>query len=297
MDSETMPKFSPTALLSMAPIEVERRFSCRDTILYNLGIGFGEVAIEDEALLQYVLEPHLTSFPTMATILAADLGLYSDPRFGIDFARVVHWEEEIEILGALPSAGLVRGVTKIDGLWDRGTDKGAVMRTSRTLTSESGESFGVCRTTTMLRGNGGFGGTSVDLPRAVEQPQRSHDGSIEVGTRPEQALIYRLSGDTNPLHSDPAIARKGGFHGPILHGLCSFGVVARAIVSALAQGDGSRLKRFGLRFAAPVYPGETLRTEYWWLDGGELIFQTRVLERDVVVLSGGRALITESLIR
>jgi acyl dehydratase len=279
-------------LLSLEAIEVEHSYTSRDTILYNLGIGFGAAAVRDSALLRHVLESELVSFPTMSCVLGASLHLFQDPRYGIDFQKVVHGEEEIEVFGMLQPAGTVRGVTTIEGLWDRGVEKGAVMRTAKTLLAQTGERIAICRTTTILRGNGGFGG-STSIPQSFQLPTRDPDGAVDALTRPEQALIYRLSGDTNPLHAVPAVAKQAGFPGPILHGLCSFGVVARALVVGLAEGDASRLRRFGLRFTSPVYPGETLRIEYWRLGGDEFAFQARVIERDCMVLSAGRMAIAQ----
>jgi acyl dehydratase len=276
-------------LLAHAPIEADQEYTARDTILYNLGLGLGAAAIEDDALLRYVLEPNLTSFPTMACVLGASGDMFNDPRYGIDFPKIVHGEEDIELLGVLPVSGSVRGISRVNGLWDRGVEKGAIMRSSKTLLNATGEPIANCRSTLILRGNGGFGGTMKGFPPAITLPERDPDGAIDMMTRPEQALIYRLSGDDNPLHAVPAAARHAGFPRPILHGLCSFGIAARALVSVLADGDASRLRRFRLRFARPVYPGETLRVEYWRLSEDSAAFRARVVERDVVALVGGRA--------
>jgi acyl dehydratase len=141
----------------------------------------------------------------------------------------------------------------------------------------------------MLRFNGGFGGSDQGLPKAPPTPERAPDGHWDLPIRPEQALIYRLSGDDNPLHADPAVAVQAGFPMPILHGLCSFAMSARAMVAAVAEGDETRLRSFGLRFSSPVFPGETLRVEYWRVEGGDYAFRAKVIERDVVVQTGGRA--------
>jgi acyl dehydratase len=163
------------------------------------------------------------------------------------------------------------------------------MRLTKTLRDITGQRLAATSTILVLRGNGGFGGTIEGMPHAAPLPERIPDGAVDVMTRPEQALIYRLSGDTNPLHAVPAAAQLAGFPRPILHGLCSFGVAARALLSVFADGDATRLRRFGLRVASPVYPGETLRIEYWRLGEESIAFRARVVERDVVVLTGGRA--------
>jgi acyl dehydratase len=144
--------------------------------------------------------------------------------------------------------------------------------------------------TTFARADGGFGGPSGPVKPVHALPERAPDMAADIATRPEAALIYRLSGDPNPLHASPAVAREAGFERPILHGLCSYGVAGRAILETCCEGDPSRLRRLDLRFSSPVYPGETIRTEIW-RDGGEVSFRARVVERDVVVLNNGLAVI------
>jgi acyl dehydratase len=272
-------------------MEVEQTYTALDTILYNLGIGLDTAAVDDDALLHYVLEDDLRTFPTMVCVLAVSQDLFHEPRYGIEFEQMMHGEEDIEILAPLAAAGTVRGVSRIDNIWDRGAGKGAVMRASHSLYDSLGTLIAVSRSTLMLRGNGGFGGSAAGLPQITPVPARNPDGARDVSIRREQALTYRLSGDRNPLHTVPAVARQAGFPRPIIQGLCSFGTVARALVAELAGNDAAKLRKFGLRFASPVYPGETIRVEYWRLDGDNVAFQARVVERDVVVLKGGRAII------
>jgi acyl dehydratase len=289
MVGEVKNKFAPELLLAMPPIEEEQTYTPLDTILYNLGIGLDAAAVDDDALLHYVLEEGLMSFPTMVCVLATTEDLFHEPRYGINFEQMVHGEEHIEILAPLPASGTVRSLSRIDSVWDRGVEKGAVLKISRTLYDADGTPLAKGHNILMLRGNGGFGGSSAGMPQSVPIPTRDPDGSANVGIRREQALIYRLSGDRNPLHTVPAVARAAGFPGPIIQGLCSFGTTARALVAEVAGNDAAKLRSFGLRFASPVYPGETLRVEYWRLGGGSVAFQARVAERDVLVLKGGRA--------
>ena len=293
MNSNHQPKLNAELLLSETGKEMKQSYTAHDTIVYNLGIGLGAAAIDDHAALRYVLEDRLETFPTMPCVLASESDTYYDPKYGINFAGILHGEESIEILRRLPPEGTVKSISRVERLWDRGPDKGAVMAAKKELYDTSdGALVAINRSTLMLRYNGGFGGSAEGTPKVAPLPERDSDGSYAITTRPEQALIYRLSGDTNPLHAVPDVAKEAGFPGPILHGLCSFGVSARAIVEALADGDAGRLKRFSLRFASPSYPGETIQTEYWRLDNGEIAFRARVKERDKIVLTGGRAVIS-----
>ena len=278
-------------LMGMDAQEVRQDWSRRDTIVYNLGIGFGAAAIEDPAQRRFVLEDELASFPTMAAVQAIARGIYLDPRYGIDFSGILHGEEAVEIAKPLPVEGRLIGRSRVEGLWDRGA-KGAVMTAVKTLHDASDDSLiATCRSTMMLRKNGGFGGTAEGAPQARPAPERAADGFHDIVVRPEQALVYRLSGDTNPLHAVPEVAEQAGFPKPILHGLCSFAIAARALVAAEAQGDPGRLRAFSVRFSSPTYPGETIRTAFWRLGGGEYALQARSVERDVVLLTGGRAVL------
>ncbi|NCX13701.1 MAG: MaoC family dehydratase, partial [Betaproteobacteria bacterium] len=177
----------------------------------------------------------------------------------------------------------------------KGEGKGALMISERKLCdAQSGALLATMTQTTFMRGDGGFqarGQHSDDAPAArVAVPDRAPDLSHRLQTRPESALLYRLMGDDNPLHADPAVAIAAGFKQPILHGLASFGVAARSLIASCADHDASRLVEIGLRFSSPVYPGETLETAIWKLqEPGELAFQTKVLERDRIVLSHGTA--------
>jgi len=265
------------------------QWSIRQTILYNLGIGFGAAAIEDPALLRFVLEENTASFPTMTAVMGSSGAgaLFFDPEIGINMQMMVHGEESVELFAPLPAEGELLSESSFDAVWDLGEAKGAVLTMSRRLYTPDGTLIARGQTTTMLRGNGGFGGSAEGAPKAKPTPERAPDGSASSITRPEQALIYRLSGDTNPLHSTPSFAHAAGFPGPILHGLCTYGVCARILVGALAGGEAERLKFVKVRMSSPVYPGETIRVEWWDEGQGTYAFQARVEERDVVVIKGG----------
>lgn len=277
-------------LLGLPPAEGETRWSGRDVAIYNLGIGFGAAAAANEALLPYVLEERARAFPTMVSVLEAKMESLLHPRYGVDFTGVVHGEEAIELHRPLPGEGALRVVRHIDGLWDKGEGRGAVLRVARVLSdAQTGEAVATVRSTLMLRNNGGFGGSNQGAPQPLGSPERPPDGHLDMPTLREQAMLYRLAGDRNPLHVEPGVARQAGFPRPILMGLCSFGIAGRALVAALAAGEAERLAALQVRFTGVVFPGETLRVEYWGEDDGGYAFRGIVAERGTVALDGGRA--------
>jgi|APLow6443716910_1056828.scaffolds.fasta_scaffold41830_3 acyl dehydratase len=289
--SETQ-TFAADKLARVKSDKAASHWTLRQTILYNLGIGYGAAAIEDESLLRFVLEENTAAFPTMTAMMGSSGSgaAIMDPQYGVNFQMIVHGEEEVELFGALPAEGELLADSAIEGLWDLGEAKGAVLRMVKRLYRADDETLlAACASTIMLRGNGGFGGSAEGAPKARTLPEHAPDGSASSITRPEQALIYRLSGDTNPLHSTPSFARGAGFPGPILHGLCTYAVCARILVTALAGGEPTRLKFIKVRFSSPVYPGETIRVEWWDEGSGNYAFQARVEERDVIVVKGGTA--------
>ena len=172
---------------------------------------------------------------------------------------------------------------------DKGEGKGALVLSERDITDKAtGEPIATVTHTMFCRGDGGFGGPPRQAPAPHELPSRAPDAVCDLGTRPEAALIYRLCGDLNPLHSDPAVAKQAGYPRPIMHGLGSFGVAARAVLKTFCGYDPNKLALFAARFSAPVFPGETLRTEMWQ-DGNVVSFRTRVVERDVIAVNNGCA--------
>ncbi|MGE5566125.1 MAG: MaoC/PaaZ C-terminal domain-containing protein [Parcubacteria group bacterium] len=275
-------------LMSLPPIETRHVFRVRDTILYALGVGAGLDAPTDPHELQFVYEEGLKALPTMAVVLAYPGFWAKDPKYGLDWRRVLHGEQSIELHRPLPVAGELRGLTTIDAIFDKGADKGAVLYSSRRIEDvASGELVATVRQSSFLRGDGGFGGRSEGAPKPHPIPERAPDMVLQMKTRPEQALIYRLSGDYNPLHIDPEVARQAGFGAPILHGLASYGVAGRAVLRALTGGDPGRLRRYDVRFSSPVFPGETLEVALWREGPGRGALAARVVERDVRVLQNG----------
>ncbi len=259
----------------------------RDAVLYALSVGLGQDPM-DQRQLRFV-DPHrgLLALPSMAVVLAHPGFWLSRPDTGVDAVRIVHGEQELELLRPLPLGEALVGRTRVTGLVDKGEGRGALLYSEKRIEDSRGELVAVTRATTVLRGDGGFGGASGPVRPVAPAPTGEPDLVVDLPTRPEQALLYRLNGDDNPLHADPEIAARAGFPRPILHGLCTLGVVAHALLRALAEYQPERLRGLRLRFSSPVFPGETIRTEIW-RDGG---FRARVLERDVVVISNGLAMV------
>jgi acyl dehydratase len=275
-------------IMALPPIETVQELTFRDTILYALGVGVGASDPTDPAELQYVYEDGLKALPTLAVVMAFPGFWLQRPEYGVTWQKVLHGEQSIEIhRSPLPVEGLFRGVTQIDEIYDKGADKGAVVLSSRRLYTESGEHVATARQASFLRGDGGFGGKSEGAPKPHPLPDRAPDLTTRATTQVSQALLYRLSGDYNPIHADPKVAKQGGFERPILHGLASYGVVGRALTKAVCGDVPERVRRMDVRFSSPVYPGETFEIDIWREGPGQAAFRVRVVERDVVVLQNG----------
>ena len=268
--------------------EVVQDYTEKDTILYALGIGFGQEATNPDHL-KYVYEQDLQAFPTMAVVLGYPGFWMKDPKAGINWVKLVHGEQRLTIHRPLPARGRVIGRSRISHVIDKGADKGALVITERTLSDAEGNALVTIAQTTFCRGDGGLS-QSDDSPAPLEAtPDTAPDMTCSLPILEQAALIYRLCADNNPLHADPAVAAKAGYPRPILHGLCTYGVAARAIVQMACGNDASRLASMNTRFSSPVYPGETLVVEMW-KDGAKGVrFRAKVAERDIVVLSHGYA--------
>jgi len=265
--------------------EVRQRLTARDTVLYALSVGLGQDPLDTRQLDFVDAHRTLRALPSMAVVLGHPGFWVADPRTGIDAVRVVHGEQGMVMHKPLPAEGEVIGRTRVTGLVDKGPGRGALLYTEKqVLDAANGALLATTTSTTFLRGDGGFGGPAGPVRPPQPAPSGTPDHAVDLPTRPEQALLYRLNGDDNPLHADPAVAVAAGFPRPILHGLATLGVVAHALLRILAGYDPGRVRSLDLRFSAPVYPGETIRTEIW-NDGG---FQARVVERDALVISNGR---------
>ena len=272
--------------------EVEQTYSKRDTMLYALGLSFGADPM-DESQLQYVYEENLKALPTMAVVLGSPGSWMRNPESGINYLKVVHGEQWLTAHKPLPQEAAVVGHTCITSVIDKGEGKGAVVYIERKLYNKAnGDHLSTIVSSTFARGDGGYGGPSGLAPPLHTLPEGAPEKTCDLATLPRQALIYRLSGDYNPLHGDPKVAKAAGFPMPILHGLCTYGTAAHAIIKTCCGYDASRLSGLQVRFSSPVYPGETIRTEMW-KNGGVVSFRSKVVERNVMVLSNGRADIRE----
>jgi acyl dehydratase len=268
--------------------DVVQSYTKKDSIIYALSLGLG-LDPTDPAELHFVYEKGLMTFPTMAVVMGHPGPWMKDPATGIDFVRVLHGEQYLQIEKSLPAEGTIIGRTRVVEIIDKGAGKGALIFTERKIYErKSGDLLNTQNATVFARGNGGFGGPAIPAPESHRLPAREPDKTVDLPTSPQAALLYRLNGDYNPLHADPEIAAKAGFEAPILHGLATYGMVARALLKAFDIEDPSRLVSFGLRFSAPVYPGETIRTEIW-NDGHVISFRASVVERELIVLNNGRA--------
>ena len=282
--------FEPKRLLCMQPLETIQEYDVRDVILYALGIGVGVTSAIAPETLRFAYEDNIEVLPTIASVLASPGFWLRDAKFGIDWKRITAGEESLMLHNRLPVAGSITSIATVDDLFDKGADKGAVLYWRRELyDTRSGVHLATELKSSFLRGDGGKGGRTAPSPPLAPIPDRPSDLQIAIPTRDDQALLYRLSGDFNPLHIDPKVAKEAHFDRPILHGLCTFGVAGRAVIDGLALAVASSLKSLRCRFSSPVYPGETITTEVWKTEPGLASFRCRVAERDVTVLTNGHA--------
>ena len=282
----------PRKILNWPFQSVEQTYTERDTILYALGCGLGADPLDENQLPFVFEEPELRALPSMAAVLSPPGFWARHPDSGIDWVRILHGEQAMEIHKPLPAAAKVVATATVTDIVDKGAGRGALLFVQRTVREvETGEALATLRSTTFARGDGGCGGTTESAPPPHALPDRAPDLTCDLPTALNAALIYRLSGDPNPLHASPSVARAAGFERPILHGLCSWGVAGHAILKSYCDYDPARLTSMALRFSAPVYPGETIRTEMWRY-GDTVSFRARVAERDIVVLNNGRATIS-----
>lgn len=275
-------------LLALKIPDVVQTYGPKDCMLYALGVGLGFDPL-DEDQLAFVYEKNLKVLPTMAAVIGYPGLWVKDLDTGIDWVKVVAGEFAVTLHRPLPTGGTVVSRTRVVEIVDKGPGKGAVLYVERINADQAtGEAVATILQTTFCRGDGGFGGPPRQQPLVHPLPERAPDIVCDLPTRPDLALIYRLSADRNPLHADPAVARAAGFPRPILHGLATYGIAGHAVLKCMCGYDPARLTAIGGRFSAPVFPGETIRTEMW-RDGSVVSFRARVVERDVVALNNGRA--------
>jgi acyl dehydratase len=260
---------------------VRRNWSSKDALLYAVGVGSGtdELAFTTENtkdVAQRVL-------PTFAVIIGGG-GVPMDAIGSFNPALMVHGEQGIELFDEIPPDGEIESVGKVTAIWDKGS--AAVLEFESTSTNvATGKPLLKTRTSLFCRGEGGWGGDRGPSDK-VEFPDREPDHQVTYATREDQALTYRLSGDRNPLHSDPSFAALGGFEKPILHGLCTWGFTGRALLHALCDGDPSRFKSMNSRFSKPVIPGDELTISIWVVDDGKALFRTTNQNGEAVIDQG-----------
>ena len=275
----------------MSKVETDLPFSYKDTeaILYAVAVGMGRDPL-DARELPYVYEQgeQLKTLPTLATVLVPEMfpvGL------GWDYSQILHSEQRMRLYRPLPPAADLLINKRVVDVFDRGPKLGALvlLEAEGRLASDDTALF-TLGCTILARGDGGFGGPRGKGIPPHRPPHREPDLSCDIDTREDQALLYRLTGDRNPLHADPAQARSLGFERPILHGLCTFGVACRAVLQTICEFDYTLIEEFDARFSAPVLPGDTITTDMWQ-DGNVVSFACSVKERDAVVLRNGRCVL------
>ena len=265
---------------------VEFAWSSSDVQLYHLGLGAGADPL-DQRELRYLIDDTPQVLPTFGNV-AQSFHMTSAPTvkfpgIDIELSRVLHASEAITVPGPIPPSGTGVAVTRFTDIWDKG--KAAVIWSETAVTTPDGTPLWTQKRSIFARGEGGFGGERGPST-AAEPPDRAPDVELSIPTLPQQALLYRLCGDRNPLHSDPEFAAAAGFPKPILHGLCTYGIGAKALVDEFLDGDVTRVSSYGARFAGVLFPGETL-TARVWKDGGTLVAVLTAPDRDdAVVLSG-----------
>jgi acyl dehydratase len=275
-------------MLALKIRDAEQRYTEKDTILYALGVGMGQDPT-DRAELDFVYEKNLKALPTFSCVLGYPGFWVRELDTGVDWVRIVNGEQGFALHAPLKGRGTVIGKTRIVDVIDKGTGKGALIYTEREVTDKAtGERLATVTQTTFARADGGFGGPPRPAPPIHKTPERAPDMVCDLSTRPEAALVYRLTADLNPLHADLDVAKAAGYPRPIYHGLGTFGVVCHALLKGVCNYDPARMTAMSGRFSAPVFPGEMIRTEIW-RDGDVVSYRALVPERNIVAMSNGRA--------
>jgi acyl dehydratase len=270
--------------LAAEPRTGEITWDRKDVLLYHLGVGAGRPATDPDEL-RYTLESRLHVLPSFATVAGAGspgvISGLSMPGVDVDLAHVLHGGQSLTLHRPLPAEGTATATGRIAAVYDKGKAAVLVMRTEVTdtegpLWTNDAQIF--------VRGEGGWGGDRGPSTR-LDPPAGAPAATVERHVREDQALLYRLSGDWNPLHADPDFAKRAGFERPVLHGLCTYGITLKAVVDTLLDGDVSRVHRYATRFAGVVYPGETLRIRMWPGDGGVRVAVSAAERDDAPVLA------------
>ena len=269
---------------------VEFSWTSSDVQLYHLALGAGADPM-DARELRYLTDGRPQVLPTFSSVAAGfhltEPPQVSFPGIDIELSRVLHGSEAVTVAGPLPPSGTGRAVTRFTDIWDKGT--AAVLVSETTVTDPDGNPLWSTRRSIFARGEGGFGGDRGPSSSAT-LPDRAPDVEVDIPVLPQQALLYRMCGDRNPLHSDPDFAAAAGFPRPILHGMCTYGITCRGVLQTYADYDPSAFKQHAARFSSPVYPGETVTMDLW-KDGNVVSFEARVKERGVTVIKSGKTVL------
>ena len=261
-------------------------YSDQDTILYALGIGLGSDPLSSREL-PFVYEQNLQAVPTFGTTIAGRVGVNTE-RLGVNYKFVLHGEEETILHRPMPPAAKLIADSGVEAVYDKGAEKGAlVVRRTVLRDEQDGGEIATLKRTIFARADGGCGGSDQPPPKPHSIPDRSPDEKLSYSIRKDQAALYRLSGDRNPLHIDPARATAAGLPAPILHGLCTYGMACRAVLEAYCDFDAELIASHAARFSAPVFPGELIEIEMW-RDNNVVSFQVNVPARGVAVIKNGR---------
>jgi acyl dehydratase len=266
-------------------------YTDREVMLYAYGIGMGADPM-DERELAFVNEAAFTPrplkvVPTFASVAAWGAG---PGEMNLNRVLVVDGERDITFHQPLATAAHITADSSVREVYDKGKDKGVVISHQTVLKNENGEQLATLVASRFARGDGGFGGPNLTQPEPHKMPSRAPDMTVDITTRPDQALIYRLCGDRNPLHSDPEFAKRAGFPRPILHGMCTYGITCRAVLQTYADYDPAAFRQHAVRFSSPVYPGETVTVDLW-KDGSVISFEAKVASRGVTVIKSGKTVL------
>lgn len=290
-------------LMSEKAPDIEGAWDDRDTLLYCVAVGMGRDPM-DRNELPFVCETQGDKvLPSAASVLARPLPgqvmtmagrMGADPKnpdLGFNYTMLLHGEQRLTLHKPLPRQANIIISRSAPKVFDKGQGKGALMVADTTIKDKAtGEPIFTSSGTMFYRADGGFGGKAEGAPVPHPIPDRAPDKTVEMPTRVDQAMVYALCGDRNPLHRDPDVAKRAGYDRPILHGLCSYGVCCHAVVKAMCGYDPARLAQFDVRFSAPVFPGETLLVDMWQ-DGSIVSFRARLKEREVVAINNGKAVL------
>ena len=278
-------------LMALKNLGQRYSYTDREVMLYAYGIGMGADPMDERELL-FVNEAAATPrslkvVPTFASVAAWGAG---PGEMNLNRVMVVDGERDITFYKPLATAAHITADSSVLAVYDKGKDKGAIIRHQTILKDAASEKLATLVASRFARGDGGFGGPSEGQPEPHQVPRRAPDKTVDISTRPDQALVYRLCGDRNPLHSDPEFARKAGFPRPILHGMCTYGITCRGVLQTYADYDPTAFKEHVVRFSSPVFPGETV-TMAMWKDGKVISFEAKVKARDATVIRNGKTVL------